>query len=162
MNHALKHSVIAVTAAVCLVPFTALHADSDSHEKDPGQTPFTGSCVATGVPSEILTPNCSVAVPAGKRLVVKFVSAQMYFNSGKLGLLAIDYLTNGTAGRQLYNPVDAGVLLGGIQNSVVSSPADLSADPGTAVKIWFFAANGSTVPFGGSGYAWVTGYLTKP
>jgi len=70
--------------------------------------------------------------------------------------LAVDYLTDGTAGSQLYTPVSAGVFFGGIRHSVVISAAILSVDPGTSVKTSFFAVNGSTVPFGGGAFAWVT------
>ncbi len=125
------------------------------------QVPFTGSCTATGVPSPVSTPACTIAVPADKRLIVHRVSAQMYFNPGKLAQLAIDYVTKGTSGRQLYNPVDSGVFFGGLQVSTVSSEAFIAADAGTTLTLYFFAQNGSSVPFGGEAFAWVTGTLVS-
>lgn len=126
------------------------------------RSPFAGYCIATGQPSMSLTPNCTIAVPPGARLVVEYVSANMGFISGILGSLAVDATSNGQGSRALFQPArDPVTYYGGVSQAVIGSQARIYSDPGTALTFYFFTENNAIV-FGPSGFAYVSGYLVTP
>src|SRR5262249_6242230 len=81
-----------------------------------------------------LVPGSIQAVPAGKRLVIEFVSLDVTVPSGQKVLISLEYGTGGQVASQRISTTPVLDMPGVVDVFTASQPVRLYADPGTSVS----------------------------
>jgi hypothetical protein len=144
-------------------PIPLISRDTDNAARQP----FVGQCTLG-----ILNPrvsNClsgfgEITVPNGKRLVIEYVSAELFLTgTGKAYLLAVSYTSGGQIAEADFVPQDTGASASGIQEvSVVGALTRLYADPGSKIDCQAVSTDGSSFFSGDSGTCKISGFLFSP
>jgi hypothetical protein len=99
----------------------------------------------------------SFTVPAGKRLVIEFVSATVALERGLLVDAVVTTTVNGIEGKHHFIPTMVGAAWGFQYSYLISMETRLYADPGTKVE---FALTDNYTGNGGS-WGTISGYLVN-